>query len=442
MQEGLEYVHDEWAPGLAGNRPENPDVVIMITDGAYFCGNKGNCIKDGVVLDKRDPTCAIDVAERLRNRGTTFFSVDILQWTCPFASSYKECLGVSDEGRAELMSELAGEKGCVPEGAPARKWRQARRKTRSEVQTCRHYAPILKFDGLVDKVKDIMEEVCEEVPIIEELEETAAPTQAPTEVPSAAPTALPTSEPTTAPTEAPTAELTASPTTSSPTANPTASPTTSSPTANPTVEATNAPTVPLSCNPTGRCANRYVCSGKNSKGKNRCVEWKSLCKKNGWGEVIHGKEACPTEPATDAPTVEATCNPHDRCVGKWVCSAKNNKGKNRCVAKEWECESKGFGHVIYTPLPCFTDSPTAEATNAPTVPLSCNPTGRCANRYVCSGKNSKGKNRCVEWKSLCKKNGWGEVIHGKEACPTEPATDAPTVEATCNPHDRCVGKWV
>merc|ERR1719443_113778 len=125
---------------------------------------------------------------------------------------------------------------------------------------------------------------------------------------------------------------------------------------------TEAPTAdltePLPCNPTGRCANKYVCSGKNAKGKNRCARWKVDCEKFGWGEVIYGKETCPTEPATEAPTVEVTCNPTDRCHGKWVCSEKNKKGKNRCVAKESECQSKGFGTVIYSPLPCFTASPT------------------------------------------------------------------------------------
>jgi len=139
----------------------------------------------------------------------------------------------------------------------------------------------------------------------------------------------------------------------------------------PTAEATDAPSLP--CNPTGRCANRYVCSGKNNKGKNRCVDWKKQCKSFGWGEVIYGKGACPTEPATEAPTAEVTCNPTERCIGKWVCSAKNGKGKNRCVAKEKECKSKGFGHVIYTPLSCSTDKPTESPTlptESPTEPTA------------------------------------------------------------------------
>jgi hypothetical protein len=262
MQEGLEHVYDAWAPGKAGNRVENADVVIMVTDGAYHCGNKGNCVINGALLDKRDPACAVDAASRLRDRGTTIFSVDILQWTCPQATTYAECVGVSDEGRAELMADLAGEKGCVPAEAPESKWATARSLTRSgAVKECKHYAPVLQFSGLADKVKEIMDEVCEVIPEIGGNEETGMPTSAPTG----------------APTEAPTAEP-----------------------------------IELPCNPLERCSGKFVCTGLNWKGKNRCVTNRRECSSRGWGEALYDKKFCETEePMTESPTVPTTDSPTD-----------------------------------------------------------------------------------------------------------------------------------
>jgi hypothetical protein len=131
MSVGFDHVLNKWSPGKKGNRAGNADVVIMLTDGAYYCPRN----IPGVGIEPNNASPAISAAEELRNKGTTIFAIDVVQNECNFGSqSYSQCSSSIDPSRKETLTGITG--------------------------TGAHYFPVIRFDTLASHLTDLMEEVC------------------------------------------------------------------------------------------------------------------------------------------------------------------------------------------------------------------------------------------------------------------------------------------